>query len=160
MSLPPTDQDYLNLALLQLHANDLNGAKETLSKGHQRVPGSGKIFWGLGLISALEGDDTQAAEQLERAVDLLPEWPGGYSTLGVFYYQSGQIDKAREVLNRFKNSTAIGTLDIGRIEQALDQSGPDGARAAGNEDHPLPSGLETTARRTASSTPPPAHRRQ
>src|SRR2546430_1789501 len=25
---------------------------------------------------------------LERAVDLLPEWPGSYSALGVFYYRS------------------------------------------------------------------------
>jgi tetratricopeptide (TPR) repeat protein len=123
---PDNDQDYLSLALIQLRANDLDGAKETLTKGQQRVPGSGKLFWGLGLISALNGNDTKAAEQFERAVDLLPEWPGGYSTLGVFYYQSGQIEKAREVLNRFKNSSAGGTLDISRIEQALDQaaSGP------------------------------------
>jgi tetratricopeptide (TPR) repeat protein len=119
---PDNDQDYLSLALIQLRAKDLDGAKETLAKGQRRVPGSGKLFWGLGLISALDGNDTKAAEQLERAVDLLPEWPGGYSTLGVFYFQSGQIDKAREVLNRFKNSSAGGTLDISRIEQALDQA--------------------------------------
>ena len=36
----------------------------------------------------------------------LPEWPGSYSTLGVFYFQTGQIAKAKEVLNRFKNSSA------------------------------------------------------
>ena len=49
----------------------------------------------------------------------LPEWPGSYSTLGVFYYQTGQIAKAREVLNRFKGSNAAGGLDVNRIEQAL-----------------------------------------
>ena len=119
---PDNDQNYLSLALIQLRANNLDGAKNTLMKGQQRVPGSGKIFWGLGLISAVDGKDAQAAEQLERAVDLLPEWPGGYSTLGVFYFQSGQIDKAREVLNRFKNSSASGALDISRIEQGLDQA--------------------------------------
>jgi len=52
-------------------------------------------------------------------VDLLPEWPGSYSTLGVFYYQTGEITKAREVLNRFKGSNAAGGLDVNRIEQAL-----------------------------------------
>ena len=51
-------------------------------------------------------------------MDLLPEWPGSYSTLGVFYYQTGQIEKAREVLSRFKGSNA-GGLDISRIEEAL-----------------------------------------
>ena len=51
-------------------------------------------------------------------MDLLPEWPGSYSTLGVFYYQTGQIDKAREVLDRFKGSSG-GGLDVNRIEEAL-----------------------------------------
>jgi hypothetical protein len=59
---------------------------------------------------------------LARAVDLLPEWPGSYSTLGIFYYQTGQIAKAREVLNRFKNSNASGAVDVNRIEQALSQA--------------------------------------
>ena len=97
------------------------GAKETLQKGLARIPGSGKILWGLGLVSVLEGNTAQAAERLERAVDLLPEWPGSYSTLGVFYYQTGQIAKAREVLNRFKGSSA-GGLDVNRIEEALSRA--------------------------------------
>jgi cytochrome c-type biogenesis protein CcmH/NrfG len=70
-------------------------------------------------VSVLEGDTSQAAARLERAVDLLPEWPGSYSTLGVFYFQTGQITKAREALNRFKGSNAAGSLDVSRIEQAL-----------------------------------------
>lgn len=121
---PDNDQDYLSLALIELRSNDLPAAKKTLHEGQSRVPGSGKLFWGLGLISALEGNNTEAEQQLDRAVDLLPEWPSGYSTLGVFYFQTGQIDKAREVLNRFKNSTASAALDSARIEQVLDQASP------------------------------------
>ena len=82
---------------------------------------SGKIQWGLGLLSALKGNTVQAAEQLERAVELLPEWAGSYSTLGVFYYQTGQIERAHEVLDRFKGSGA-GGLDVQRIEQVLAQA--------------------------------------
>ena len=118
---PDNDQYYLSLMLIQLRAGDLPGAEETLKKGLARIPASGKIQWGLGLISALQGNTTQAAQQLERAVDLLPEWAGSYSTLGVFYYQTGQIERAREVLDRFKGSNA-GGLDVQRIEQALAQS--------------------------------------
>jgi hypothetical protein len=62
-------------------------------------------------------------------VDLLPEWVGSYSTLGVFYYQTGQIEKAREVLDRFKGSNA-GGLDVNRIEEALSK-GPVTTMAAG-----------------------------
>jgi tetratricopeptide (TPR) repeat protein len=115
---PDNDQYYLSLTLVQLREKDITGAEDTLGKGLARIPSSGKILWGLGIVSVLEGKTPQAAQHLERAVDLLPEWPGSYSTLGVFYFQTGEISKAREVLNRFKGSSA-GGLDVDRIEQAL-----------------------------------------
>jgi tetratricopeptide (TPR) repeat protein len=118
---PDNDQYYLSLTLVQLRENDVSGAEQTLQKGLARIPGSGKILWGLGVVSVLQGKTAQAAERLEHAVDLLPEWAGSYSTLGVFYYQTGQIEKAREVLNRFKGSNA-GGLDVDRIEEALSRA--------------------------------------
>jgi len=126
---PDDDRNYLALALLQFREKDVAGAKQTLLRGQARIPASGKILWGLGLASALDGNTAQAAGQLERAVDLLPEWPGSYSTLGVFYFQTGQVAKAREVLGRFKNSSSSSSLDVNRIEQVLAQapeSSPDG----------------------------------
>jgi tetratricopeptide (TPR) repeat protein len=130
---PDNDQYYLSLTLVQLRDNDLNGAEQTLQKGLTRIPSSGKIQWGLGLVSVLRGNAAQAAERLERAVDLLPEWAGSYSTLGVFYYQTGQIEKAREVLDRFRGSNA-GGLDVGRIEETLART-PANPSAAGQ---PIP----------------------
>ena len=118
---PDNDQHSLSLALVQLRENNAGGAGETLRKGLARIPGSGKMFWGLGLVSVLEGKP-EAEAHLEHAVDLLPEWPGSYSTLGVFYYQTGEIAKAREVLNRFKGSTAAGGFDLARIEEALSRA--------------------------------------
>ncbi len=118
---PDNDQSYLSLTLVQLRGQDLSGAEQTLQKGLARIPSSGKIQWGLGIVSALEGNTAQAAERLERAVELLPEWPGSYSTLGVFYFQTGQIAKAREVLDRFKGSNA-GGLDVNRIEEVLSRA--------------------------------------
>ena len=119
---PDNDQGYLSLALLNLRRGNLDEAKHVLQQGRTRIPDSGKLDWGLGLTAALEGDTTKAASELEHAVDLLPQWPGGYSTLGVFYFQTGQVDKAREVLARFKNSSARSSLDIDRIEQVLNQA--------------------------------------
>ncbi|PYS60224.1 MAG: hypothetical protein DMF76_14455, partial [Acidobacteria bacterium] len=119
---PDNDQYYLSLTLVELRQNNVSAAEETSRKGLARIPSSGKILWGLGIVSAMEGKTPQAAENFERAVDLLPEWPGSYSTLGVFYYQTGEITKAREVLNRFKGSNAAGGLDVNRIEEALDKA--------------------------------------
>jgi tetratricopeptide (TPR) repeat protein len=119
---PDNDQYYLSLTLLQLRQNDLGGAQKTLLEGLTRIPGSGKLLWGQGLVSALQGKTMQAADQLTQAVDLLPEWSGSYSTLGVFYYQTGQIEKAKEVLSRFKGSNASGGLDVNRIAEALEKA--------------------------------------
>jgi tetratricopeptide (TPR) repeat protein len=119
---PDNDQYYLSLSLIQFRDVNVADAKQTLLKGQAHVPSSGKILWGLGLAAALEGNTAEAAEQFEHAVELLPEWPGSYSTLGVFYFQTGQIAKAREVLDRFKNSNVSGDLDVNRIEQVLAQA--------------------------------------
>jgi tetratricopeptide (TPR) repeat protein len=116
---PDADQYYLSLALAQLRGNDIPGAEQTLQQGLARIPSSGKILWGLGVVSVLQGKNEEAAARFERAVDLLPEWPGSYSTLGVFYFQTGEIAKAREVLDRFKGSGMTGGLDVNRIEQTL-----------------------------------------
>ncbi len=117
---PDNDQYYLSLTLLELRQNDLIEAGKTLREGLARIPGSGKLLWGQGLLSVLEGKTAQAGEQFEQAVDLLPEWSGSYSTLGVFYYQTGQIDRAREVLKRFEGGNAGGGLDVNRIQEALE----------------------------------------
>jgi tetratricopeptide (TPR) repeat protein len=119
---PDDDQNYLALSLLEMRAGNIDGAKLILLKGQARIPGSGKLIWGLGLTSMLDGKTSEAADRFERAVDLLPEWPGSYSILGVFYYQTGQIGKAREVLDRFKSSNASSSLNADRIEQLLAQT--------------------------------------
>src|SRR5207249_11488382 len=62
---PDNDQYYLSLTLVQLRTGDLRSAEQTLKKGQDRIPVSGKIQWGLGLLSALKGNTMQAAEQLE-----------------------------------------------------------------------------------------------
>jgi tetratricopeptide (TPR) repeat protein len=119
---PDNDQYYLSLALVELREKNVGGAHETLQKGLTRIPSSGKIFWGLGIVSVLDGETPQAEKDFVRTVELLPEWSGSYSMLGFFYFQTGEIAKAREVLNRFKGSNAAGGLDINRIEEALSRA--------------------------------------
>jgi tetratricopeptide (TPR) repeat protein len=119
---PDGDQGYLSLALLELRENDLEGAAHTLQVGQEHCPASGKLKWGIGIVAALNGDMAKATDNLERAVDLLPEWTGSYSLLGFFYFQTGQIGKAREVFDRFKSGGAAGDLDVNRISQVLAQS--------------------------------------
>ena len=90
------------------------------NKVSPEFPARGRLYGAWDWFRCFEAIPNRQASALERAVDLLPEWAGSYSTLGVFYYQTGQIEKAREVLNRFKGSSA-GGLDVSRIEEALVQ---------------------------------------
>ncbi|MEJ2008784.1 MAG: tetratricopeptide repeat protein [Acidobacteriota bacterium] len=116
---PDMARAYLSLALTYLRSGDLDGARAALDQGLSRVPNSGGLFWGMGILSAVQGKPQQAEQFLKKSVDLLPEWPAGYSALGVLYYETGQIDKARETLKMFTQNGPRGALDVHRIEQAL-----------------------------------------
>ena len=131
---PDNDQYYLSLTLVQLRQNEVAAAEKTVRQGLARIPASGKLLWASGLINALQGNTVQAGEHLEQAVDLLPEWLGSYSTLGLFYYQTGQVEKARQLLKRFQGSSA-GGLDVNRIQEALERA--PSMPVTGNEPMPM-----------------------
>jgi tetratricopeptide (TPR) repeat protein len=116
---PDQDQAYLSLALVHLRAGDTSVARETLQRGLARTPDAGELLWGMGVVSVMEGQEEKAEQYLRKSVDLLPQWPGSYSALALLYYQTGQIDKARETTERFRQGGPGGGLDVQRIEQAL-----------------------------------------
>ena len=74
------------------------------------------------MLSALEGDNAQAEASFQRAIDLMPEWQSGYSALGTFYFETGQIEKARETLDRYQKLFPQGLLNVSTIQQTLAQA--------------------------------------
>ncbi|HWA95688.1 MAG TPA: tetratricopeptide repeat protein [Terracidiphilus sp.] len=130
---PDSEQPYLSLALLDLHTGSTASARATLEKGLSRIPGSGTLIWGLGVVSALEDKDNAAIDNMQHAIDILPQWAAAYSTLGFYYFDTGRVQKARQILNEFKQSSAHTSLDIERISQVIDR-----AAAGLKEDHTEP----------------------
>lgn len=116
---PDNDQNYLSLALTQMRTGELAAARETLRNGLARIPDSGKLFWGMGILLAAEGNPQPAVEYLEKAIELLPEWPGSYAALGFLYFQIRQIDKARDTLNQISENGLQAAFSVARIEQVL-----------------------------------------
>ena len=49
----------------------------------------------------LRGDGAKAEASLNKAVELAPEREGALMSLGIFYYEAGQIERAKEVLERY-----------------------------------------------------------
>jgi tetratricopeptide (TPR) repeat protein len=116
---PDADRNYLSLALIQLRAGDLVAAKQTLALGQTRIPDSGRIFWGEGVLAMVEGTSAKAQEDFQRALSLMPEWENSYSALGTLYFDTGQIAKAREILERYARIFPHGDLDVNAVQRAL-----------------------------------------
>jgi Flp pilus assembly protein TadD len=76
----------------------------------------------MGVLSAFTGKNAQAEANFNKAADLMPDWQSTYSALGIFYYETGQIDAARETLNQYQRLFPHGALDVARIQQALQQA--------------------------------------
>ena len=121
---PDNEHIYVALVLLYLQEGRSADAATLLAQGQARIPGSAILLWTQGLQEALHGETANAATTFERVVDLLPDWAGSYSTLGFFYYETGQLTKAQEILDRFKNSSTQGGLNVQRIQEVLRQSPP------------------------------------
>ena len=117
-----------------------DAAKQTLLKGQARIPGSGKILWGLGIASALEGNTAQAADSSNAPWTCFRIGRGAIRHWGSSTFRQGR-SKAKEVLNRFKNSNASGGLDVNRIEQALAQAPDDSFRRGSADDDGQPGAI-------------------
>ena len=120
----PENENYcLSLAMAHLRAANTQAAEEVLRQGLSRVPDSPLLFWGVGVVSAIDGKPGQAEEFLDKGINLMPDWVGGYSVLGLFYFDSGQITKAREVMGRCKRFASAGQINTDLIAKALDAAG-------------------------------------
>ena len=116
---PDNDLHYLSLALSQLGVGDMIGAGKTLHGGLSRVPDSGRVTWGLGVLFVMGGQCHQAEEYFERALDLLPNWPSAYSALAVLYLDTGQVAKARTVFQKYQDIFPQGPFNTRAIEKEL-----------------------------------------
>lgn len=116
---PENDQYYLSLAAAHLRAGDDQAAEAALRKGLAHVSNSWKLVWGMGILSALAGKNNEAEGFLVKAIDLMPEWQGGYTMLGLFYFGTGQIAKAREIVDRYSAMFPQGGIDVARLRQTL-----------------------------------------
>ncbi|HEV2351387.1 MAG TPA: tetratricopeptide repeat protein [Terriglobia bacterium] len=121
---PDNDHAHLSLALAYLRSGDTQLARQTLEEGLVRIPDSGELFWGMGVLAGVQGRIEQAESYLKRSVDLLPEWSASYAALGVLYYETGQNEKVRQTLKKFTANGPSGGMDVRKIEQMLSAAPP------------------------------------
>ena len=137
---PDNDQYYFSLALAELRADNPARAQTTCEQGLARVPDSGMLYWGLGVVSIIKGDASLGESYLKKAIDLAPSRESTFTALGIFYYEAGRISEAREVLERYSQIFPHGSIDVDRIRKTLDA-----APVSGNSGKTV--GLSPDARR-------------
>ena len=71
---PDKDPNYLSLALIQLSSGEISAAEATLRQGLARTPNSGKLLWGMGILSVVQGRNDPAEEYFKKCTDLIPEF--------------------------------------------------------------------------------------
>jgi len=125
LASPGNDQYCFSLALAELRSGNTEAARETLQRGLTRVPDSGILYWGMGITSVLQNEPNQAETSLRKAVDLSPSREGILMTLGIFYYEAGQIENAKQVLNRYTEMFPEGSMNVDKMRATLDAAAID-----------------------------------
>jgi len=141
LASPGNDQYCFSLALAELRSGNTEAARETLQRGLARVPDSGILHWGMGITFVLQNDPTQAEASLRKAIELSPSREGILMTLGIFYYEAGQIENARQVLQRYTEMFPEGSMNVDKMRATLD------AAASEKKSSPKLTGLSADARR-------------
>jgi len=117
---PSNDHYCFSLALAEMRSGNADAARETLRQGLTRVPDSGILYWGMGIAAVLQNDEDQAESNLKQAVELSPSREGILMTLGIFYYEAGQIENARQILQRYTEMFPQGSMNVEKMRATLD----------------------------------------
>ena len=118
----------LRLGGLQVDLGRLEEARSQFTEAARLDPTAAAAAHGLGRIAALEQDHAAAVKHFERTLELQPEATAVRHALGLAYRRSGDLDRARELLEsgagspvRFEDplTDALGRLVSGDVSLQL-----------------------------------------
>jgi tetratricopeptide (TPR) repeat protein len=90
----PTDRAGEIIQKIQKLIQDGNvaEAQAQVSKGLKEFPNNGPLYGLLAVVEANEGNYTAAETHFKKAIDLIPNFAGGYLDLGRFYLENAAKD--------------------------------------------------------------------
>lgn len=100
----PSEQPLLNLAILQLHRNQLQEAKQLLEQAAKIAPKDPRIHENLGQVYLRTDRIPDAVTEFSSAVSLAPQNPRYHYLLGQAYKRSGDDGLAKQ---EFARSAAL-----------------------------------------------------
>jgi tetratricopeptide (TPR) repeat protein len=129
---PTAEMNYVDLAMICLEHENLDLGLEIVDLGLARRPDAWLLKLQKGVLLAMKSEFGQAEEQFEAARRLAPEQGVPYAALAMVWMQTGQADKAVEVLRaeslRRKGDAVVPYLfAVAMNRSGADLEGPAGA---------------------------------
>ncbi|MGB0682594.1 MAG: tetratricopeptide repeat protein [Magnetovibrionaceae bacterium] len=82
-------------------------------------------FWNLlGYSQRKAGDFDAALQSYSKALDLDPRHRGALQYLGMLYLETGQMEQAKEMLERLDDSCFFGCKEFSALEAAIEAGNP------------------------------------
>jgi tetratricopeptide (TPR) repeat protein len=95
---PNAPENYIDLASICLEHDNFDLGLEVVDIGLRHLPDSWRLYLQRGVLLAMKGLMSDAEKEFETARRLAPDPAVPYAALGMVWMQSGQTDKAVEVL--------------------------------------------------------------
>ena len=120
---PKNEKNYLDLAAMCLDQNNFDLGLEITTIGLAHLPTSYRLHVQRGVLEVKRGQTAKAQEDFALAVELAPGEPLPYVALGTMLMQTGQVQKAIEILRKGSRQNPNDFLVQYMFGRALGQFG-------------------------------------
>ena len=131
---PKAPEHYVDLALICVEHDSFDLGLEIVDIGLSQLPESSMLYLQRGVLLAMKGQMVEAEKEFETARRLAPDDSMAYAALGMVWMQSGQADKAVEVLraelDRRQGHVVPYIFAVALLRSGVDPAAPEAAEAA------------------------------
>jgi tetratricopeptide (TPR) repeat protein len=130
---PNAAENYLDLAMICVEHDNFDLGLEIVDVGLRALPESWMLYLQRGVLLAMKGQMGDAEKEFETARRLAPDQAVPYAALGMAWMQSGQTEKAVEVLRaelpRRQDHVVPYIFAVALLRSGIDPTAPAGAEA-------------------------------
>jgi tetratricopeptide (TPR) repeat protein len=130
---PKAPENYVDLAMLCVEHDNFDLGLEIVDIGLRQLPGSWVLYLQRGVLLAMKGLMSEAEKEFDAARRLAPDPAVPYAALGMVWIQSGQTEKAVEVLRaelkRRKDHVVPYIFAVALLRSGVDPAAPAAAEA-------------------------------
>lgn len=130
---PSAEDNYVDLAAICLDHQNFELGLEIIDIGLQHRPDSALLHLQRGVLLALRAELGPAETEFDAARRLAPDRPAPYAGLAMIWMQTGQTQKAVDVLReqsrRHRDHIVPYIFAVALVRSGVDPAGPDAAEA-------------------------------